>query len=257
MQRGIRNACVAGIIDGEAETMDLTRQAYSTTSTITGVPVDALSLDTALLSNQATLHVTTGETVQELLAASGPTTMTDDTVNQCFADTFPDPDPVPVDSSMTSATETAVSETVEDSSSLLSSEAKQMSSEEQMMSSEVRMASSEGSLMCEALGTAATGLGAYFAVSGAIDQHEQGDDVGAALSLSTMIAPEVTVPLNGTYQGIKAGAEIMDMKVNCVALCEGYLETLGYVPADDKRAWECASPLLMPPPECIPDPMGP
>jgi hypothetical protein len=28
----------------------------------------------------------------------------------------------------------------------------------------------------------------------------------------------------------------------CVALCEGYLETLGYVPADDKRAWECAVP---------------
>jgi RHS repeat-associated protein len=77
LQAPIRNAMRSGQLSSESEIVALTKAAYARASQITGAVVNELALDTAILSNQATVHTTLANTVEELKAVtSGATTIT-------------------------------------------------------------------------------------------------------------------------------------------------------------------------------------
>jgi RHS repeat-associated protein len=107
-----------------------------------------------------------------------------------------------------------------------------------------RAASSEGSLLARGGGLLLGVIGAGLAIWGAKTDWEEGDTVGALLNLST-IGPQglVTGPLSGTWQGIKAGAQLMKMQVDCSALEMAYV--MGDVSVDDHNLHYCM-PLLTP-----------
>ena len=111
-------------------------------------------------------------------------------------------------------------------------------------------------LMSEGAGLASAAEGALFGLNvlaggyGAYRDYEQGDPVGTALNLST-IGPQgiVTGPLTGTYEGIKAGGQLMKMEVDCSEIGMAYeMGRAGAGPpisADDMRLQRCWS-LLAP-----------
>lgn len=76
LQAPIRTAMKSGALSSESEIVALTKAAYARASSITGAVVNELALDTAILSNQATIHTSLSNTVQELRAATaGATTI--------------------------------------------------------------------------------------------------------------------------------------------------------------------------------------
>jgi RHS repeat-associated protein len=110
------------------------------------------------------------------------------------------------------------------------------------LAAERSLVSSEGSLMCESLGGALEGVNLYFAITGAQQAHKEGDTVGVVLNLST-IGPQgiVTGPLLGYYNGMKAGAQLMKMEVDCSAIGMAY--EMRDISVDDRRLNYCM-PLL-------------
>jgi hypothetical protein len=70
--------------------MDATRAIYTAAARTTGAVVNDLALDTALLSNQATLSRTTAQTIAELrnITSGVSSTITDSSIEQAFAETF-------------------------------------------------------------------------------------------------------------------------------------------------------------------------
>ena len=60
----------SGLLASELEIVALTKAAYARAASLTGAVVDELSLDTVILSNQATVHSTMANTVEELKAVT-------------------------------------------------------------------------------------------------------------------------------------------------------------------------------------------
>jgi RHS repeat-associated protein len=67
-QKQITAAVKSGTLASESELVAATQAAYAQTAQITGTTVNQLARDTAILSNQATVHRTLAETVAELQA---------------------------------------------------------------------------------------------------------------------------------------------------------------------------------------------
>ncbi|MEY9987990.1 RHS repeat-associated protein [Streptomyces sp. V4I8] len=107
-----------------------------------------------------------------------------------------------------------------------------------------RAASSEGSMLARGGGLLFGAIGAGLAILGAKNDLDEGDTVGALLSLST-IGPQgiVTGPVSGAYEGVKAGGKIMKMEVDCSALGMAYM--MGDVSVDNPNLHYCM-PLLAP-----------
>jgi hypothetical protein len=242
LQSTISNNVLSGQWDGEAALIESTQQAYDQTSLLTGAGFEATARDGAILSNQNVLNVSTAETVNELLALPpGGTTMTDESVNQCFADTF-QATPEATNTALQSGTEELASE-----ASPLTGELAQMEGE--LMSSEAGLMSRTGSLVCEAAGPAMAGIATYFSVKGAIADFEEGDDVGGTLNvlaIGGVLAPEVGIvaaPAVGTWEGIKSGGKILKMEVDCANV------EVAYLSSDDPDPWDpnvqaCLGPFL-------------
>lgn len=70
LQAPIRQAMKSGQLASESEIVSLTKAAYARAAAITGATVNQLSLDTAILSNQATIHTSLTSAVEELKAIS-------------------------------------------------------------------------------------------------------------------------------------------------------------------------------------------
>jgi hypothetical protein len=248
LQRGVNAGVVSGTIEGEASLMEASRQSYTATAQLTQTTVNYTAVDSALLSNQNTLNVPMSQTVEELNALqgtpfSGVTAMTDESINQCLADTF-QATPEATNIALQSSAQNLVTDTVSaDANVLMSSEGPLMSMEGELMSSESGLMSEAGSLTCEAAGPALGAVGAYFSIQTAQRDFEQGDTVGGILNLSTLgglVVPEVgmvAAPLAGSYEGVKAGAELLNMQVNCSAIGMAY--EMGDVSVDDPRLQGC------------------
>jgi RHS repeat-associated protein len=87
LQAGIRQQVLSGAITHESDMVAATQNAYIQAGKTTNTAVNELSRDTAILSNQATIHETTAITVAELNnAAPSPTTVTDASIEEAFAD---------------------------------------------------------------------------------------------------------------------------------------------------------------------------
>jgi RHS repeat-associated protein len=94
LQRVIRQQALAGVIRHESDLVAATRAAYVQAAARTGATVNQLALDTAILSNQATIHRTLAETVRELAALPSQAASAvsgaaaDLNIEKAFADTF-------------------------------------------------------------------------------------------------------------------------------------------------------------------------
>ncbi|MFI7596722.1 SpvB/TcaC N-terminal domain-containing protein [Actinoplanes sp. NPDC049681] len=108
----------------------------------------------------------------------------------------------------------------------------------------VRATASEGSMLARGAGWLMTGINIGLGLWGAKNDYDEGDNVGAVLNLST-IGPQgiVTGPLAGTWEGVKSGAKLMKMQVDCSAI--GLAYEMGDVSVDDPALHYCM-PLLAP-----------
>lgn len=90
LQAGIRQRVLAGTLRHESDLIDETRKAYAQAAALTKTTVNELALDTAILSNQATLQKTTAETIKELAAlpSQGAKAVADLNIEKAFAETF-------------------------------------------------------------------------------------------------------------------------------------------------------------------------
>lgn len=89
LQTEINARVRAGLITTESELIEATREAYRLAAEATGVTVNQQALDRAIVSNLATLSEHAEVTVAELNLSSGPTTMTNETIDETFRDTSP------------------------------------------------------------------------------------------------------------------------------------------------------------------------
>jgi hypothetical protein len=93
-------------------------------------------------------------------------------------------------------------------------------------------------LSSRSAGLALGALNVLVAILGAKQAHDEGDSVGVALNLST-IGPQgiVTGPLTGGWNGVKSGAQLMKMQVDCSEIELAY--QLGEISADDLHLHYC------------------
>jgi len=90
LQAEINARVRAGIITGEAELIEATREAYRLAARAAGVEVNAQALDRAMVSNLAVLSETVEQTRAELLQAAGPpSTITEASMERAFSDPSP------------------------------------------------------------------------------------------------------------------------------------------------------------------------
>ena len=112
LQAEINARVRAGVIKTESELIEATREAYRIAAERTGVTVNQQALDRAIVSNLATLSETAAQTQSELSQATGPTTVTEQSIQASFTDPNPPPaltaTPVQTTAASTSAKANAV-----------------------------------------------------------------------------------------------------------------------------------------------------
>jgi RHS repeat-associated protein len=89
LQAEINARVRAGVIKTESELIEATREAYRLAGEATGVTVNEQALDRAIVSNLATLSETAEQTRAELSQVSGPTTVSEGSIDQAFRDPSP------------------------------------------------------------------------------------------------------------------------------------------------------------------------
>jgi RHS repeat-associated protein len=235
IQRQIKQNALAGTLQGEAELMSATRQAYSSTATLTGTTPNFTALDGAMLSQQNVLNVSTAETVTELTALpSGGTTLTatEEAMQMCFADTF-QMTPEATNATLQATTSTLAADTVTaETAALVSTESKMVSAETKLIGTEAELLSSEagllsktGSMMCKAAGPVLEVVGAYFALEAADKNFEEGDDVGGWLNVASAVpgVNVVAVPASMSWEYVKAGTAVINEQAQCGLLEASYM----------------------------------
>jgi RHS repeat-associated protein len=87
LQAAIRQQVIGGVIRSESDLVAATQAAYLQAGATTNTTVNVLARDTAILSNQATIHTTLQNTINELRALpQAPTTLSDANIEAAFAD---------------------------------------------------------------------------------------------------------------------------------------------------------------------------
>ena len=249
IQKQIKNDVLAGTIQGEAETMLATRQAYMTTGTLTNTTPNMTAVDNAMLSQQNALNVSTADTIAELNALPpGGTTLTsaEEAANACFAETF-QVTPEATNATLQATTETLVADTVAaESSSVIGTEAQIASTEGRLLSTEAEVLSSEAGLMsktlplvCEVAGPVLTVIGAYFSLKAADQAFEEGDDVGGYLYVASAVPGVnlVAIPASMSYEYTKAGSALIYEDASCGILEGHYM--MGEIDPFDARLDRC------------------
>jgi RHS repeat-associated protein len=84
LQAEIRLRVRAGMITSESQLIEETRKAYQLAGQITGTTVNAAELDAALISNLGVQSETYEQTRKELARFTGPTTVTDQSIDRAF-----------------------------------------------------------------------------------------------------------------------------------------------------------------------------
>jgi hypothetical protein len=84
LQQEIRRRVRAGLITSESQLIEETRLAYEIAATRTGTVVNAAELDAALISNLGVQSETYEQTRRELARNSGPTTVTEESIDRAF-----------------------------------------------------------------------------------------------------------------------------------------------------------------------------
>lgn len=95
LQKEINDRVRSGIINTEADLIEATRDAYRLAAQRSGVTVNQQALDTAIVSNLATLSETADSTRAELSQANGATSVTEENIDASFRDPNPPPPPAP------------------------------------------------------------------------------------------------------------------------------------------------------------------
>jgi RHS repeat-associated protein len=87
LQAAIRQQVLTGVIRSESDLVAATQAAYLQAGATTNTAVNVLARDTAILSNQATIHTTLQNTINELKALpQAPTTLSEANIEAAFAD---------------------------------------------------------------------------------------------------------------------------------------------------------------------------
>jgi hypothetical protein len=89
LQREIRLRVRAGLITSESQLIEETRMAYEIAGKRTNTVVNAAELDAALVSNLGVQSETFAQTRMELAKHSGPTTVTDASIDEAFTEYTP------------------------------------------------------------------------------------------------------------------------------------------------------------------------
>ncbi|QYR21090.1 hypothetical protein KZ483_25790 [Paenibacillus sp. sptzw28] len=84
LQAEIRNRVRAGLITTESQLIEETRAAYELAGRITNTTINPVELDAAIISNLGVQSETFEETRRELTSQHGPTTVTDETIEEAL-----------------------------------------------------------------------------------------------------------------------------------------------------------------------------